>query len=1020
MLPSLCLVVLGQPPVYAAILAPLRIAASQTLAQVTTIEFTPEPSPTPAPTETPLGPPQTIHGGPITFSLNGSLQFGAQTQTSTFGNVVLVSPSPSASPVNVLQSLNQTQGQTTESIGLAAQIDRRTATTVADLRFPFGIGPSGSILGTVNAFYSTPLYSVVYSAQPLLLFGQLPIGSTLRGLAFVLPLSTGDLTMFEGPTLGAQGETLRLYGERLRIAEGSNFYELGLYGASGPFTGNSRTLIFGAAKEWRTLSLIGEGAFQTRSGADGDPGGPAFQLRLDDGTLSSDFEATIRHLPDYFVAYGAGEVFGDNYFDANYRMGGGVSQFAVDANWERIGTSVGETTATRTESLLYSGGLGRFGGFGLGLQELATSGSGNNTLTNQATFQSSIEADGVGLLFGSQYARSIEEGAGVVSTTGYNVGLSKLFGQYGVQLSTVTQRSTETNSAPTSSVATTFAISRNFGRTGIGFSETLTHTISSMTDSLQRTPLLTVSRQISPAVNAQTTFGIQTLTDRLNPASNGHSRIFTLQLSAPFSFGNGLTTGRIDPKLPATIVGRVESAPSNNGRSGGFGGFASSAGGGGGALSNVAITLDGRYLQRTDLTGGFQFSFITPGQHQLRIDTSSLPRGLTVDQPVLTITVQGGQVAQVLFQVGNFGGILGHIYGLDTSGSQTPLQNVSVRLDGGPYSQTDATGAFGFGGLQQGQHTVEVIENTVPAFATFSDTALKQTVTVQNGQYTPVTFSAVPLGSISGTVLYGPEMLPDKGAVPNVYVVAEPGEYAGIDNEDGTYVIDNVPPGTYTVSVDPETMPESLGAKPSSVDVTLAPGGHVDNVNFTAGRFEKKVVFSFVGGAPGATAAVRVRENRLPPLGATEVAIQAPASMPSVSVTAFEKRIELKYDKDRKEWVGEIEVPADAKPGNYDVAGEVSSGSPPPSATITVDPKMPLAILQMTPRNAVKGQYVQVRARFLVDAREGDKIEWEDGQTTVLPKPVTGRVFTFSVLLSLRPLHGVLLIRGGNLPIELL
>ena len=76
--------------------------------------------------------------------------------------------------------------------------------------------------------------------------------------------------------------------------------------------------------------------------------------------------------------------------------------------------------------------------------------------------------------------------------------------------------------------------------------------------------------------------------------------------------------------------------------------------------------------------------------------------------------------------------------------------------------------------------------------------------------------------------------------------------------------------------------------------------------------------------------------------------------------------------------------------------------------------------MQMTPPHPEKGDTVLVKARFLVDAHEGEKIQWEDGQTTVLGKPVSGRVFTFNLRISLRPLHGALLTKRGTLPIEIL
>ena len=113
-------------------------------------------------------------------------------------------------------------------------------------------------------------------------------------------------------------------------------------------------------------------------------------------------------------------------------------------------------------------------------------------------------------------------------------------------------------------------------------------------------------------------------------------------------------------------------------------------------------------------------------------------------------------------------------------------------------------------------------------------------------------------------------------------------------------------------------------------------------------------------------------------------------------------------------------VPTNAKAGTFPVDAKVASGTQPVSAKITVDPKMPMVIMQMDPQNPTKGQYVHVRARFLVDAREGDRIQWEDGQVTTLGRPLVGRVFTFNLRVSLRPLHGLLLTRVGSLPISLM
>ena len=907
-------------------------------------------------------------------------------------------------------------------------MSRRTATTVTEIRIPLTVAnQTGGQLGTVAAFYSTPKYTVAYTSEPITLFGQLPLGSTLRGFAFIYPTEFGDVTFFEGPATGAQDETIHLYGMRLRDVSGSNFYELGLTSGDGEFTGHSRTLTFGAATSRGPLSLIAEGAWQERSGGDGSPEGLGGQVQIADGSQSGGGDAvlTLRHLPDQFVAYGAGEIYGDNYVDGNLQRSTGTADFNFDASWERIGSSPTQSSINRQVSLFYGGSMFKSGAFGVNLQQQATitpasdGVSATSLLTNQAGLQTSFTVDGLQSSFLTQLSRSVDDPGGVQSFRSLGAIFQRPYGRLELTGTLFSQRTTEDTMAPITQTLYGLGVARTFGKATIALTGSITHTIGASTDAVQRLPLLTVTRQISPVISAQASLGYQTLHDTLNPQSDGHSRIFSLQLNAPFSFGNALTTGRSDPRLPATILGRVQLAALGTGPVAGL----VTSGASGGGLSNVEVILDDKYIQRTDLTGDFEFGFVTPGQHQLRIEGATIPRGLTVDQPVATITVQGGQSSQVTFQVGNFGGIIGKVLGVDEAGHPAPLGNVSLRLNGGRYATTDTTGTFGFGGLAPGSYSVEIIPNSIPAYASFPADALVQKVQVRDGGYTRITFNATPQGSISGTVLYGLEMLPDfKGGVPNVYVVAEPGEYAAIDGDDGSYIIDNLPPGDYTVSVDPETLPEDSGAKPESVLVHVGPGEHVEGTSFTVGRFQKKVVFSFLGsGAGSAVTTMRLLEHRLPPNGTTQVLVTAPATAKSVTVTSFNNtHVPLEYDKARKAWVGELEVPADAKEGDYPIDAVLGVGTAPAGVILTVDPKMPLAIIQYKPANPAKGEVVQVRARFLVDAHEGDKIAWEDGQTTVLGKPVSGRVFTFDLRISLRPMHGALLTKRGSLPIELL
>jgi hypothetical protein len=1010
------------------------------VAQETTVEFTPSPQPalTPAPQ---AGPPIVQRGGPLRFGLTGSLTLGTQQRSQTYQTGVLPTPSigsPSPSPtasVFPFQQQSQQQNLSQGGASMQAELTRRTAMTYTDVRFPIGFSSTGgSQFGTtIQAIYSTPKFSIVYGSQPLMLFGQLPLGSTLRGLSFIVPAERGQTTAYEGAALGADGDTVRLVGLIAQQVFGESFFEEGYTAGNGPDTGKTNTIELGAATTRGSLSAVGEAAWQSRNcsgefysateelGCDGTPNGAAFQTRLEDGLYSTGVGLTLRMVPDRFVAFGSGEIHGDEYADLNFHAGQ-TQSILFDASYERTGDGLYGITTQYLEDFSV-GGSTHIGGYNFGVQHQYLTAFQNGTLQKQDTTLAQTQLatllGGSQMLFGVQAGRSIQDGI-VQSQMTYNVNFGHEFGLWGLTAFAQTQRQTIEGSGPTTIVGETLGVSRQFGRTTIQLTDMLQHSISPLSDAIQTLPLVTVGRQISPALAVTASFGLQHTTDKLNPAANGHSRIFTIQLSAPFQLGSAITTGRVDPRLPANIAGHVQFTPETNASGASFSMVSTLTGGG---VANVEVLLDDKYVVRTDLTGGFEFSFIPPGQHQLRLENASLPHGTTVSIPVATIVVEGGQTATVNFQVGTFGGVLGHVTGLDATGNKVPLTNVQLRIDGGAYSQTDSTGEYGFGGLQPGSHTVEVIEQTVPAFASFDPAQLKKKIDVGNGAYSTLDFNAQPLGSISGKIVFSADVASENliGGVPNAYVVAEPGEHAAIDDDDGSYIIDNLPPGDYTVSVDPETVAEGLGASPESVSIHLEPGQHYDGALFRVGRFEKKVVFSLLSGvSQAAVPTVHLGEKKLPPLGTSEVTVSAPSGAGSVSVTVFGERIELKYDKGRKVWVGELAVPRDEKAGDYPVAPALANGTAPSAATLTVDPSLPLAILTTTPANPQIGENITVRARFLVDAKSGDRIEWEDGTITTLGKPIAGRVFTFPLRLSLRPLHGTLLTRGGRLPIVLM
>lgn len=1001
-------------------LAPMRLVVAQLVPAPSSAPGTPAPSPVasgpPGPTPTPRV--YAIpRGGRLRVNLTGSLTFGSRSSTQTFstGGSNLFGPSPSASP-SPAGSVTSSESSSQGGVGMQAEITRRTATTSFTMRLPFGFSTgSKTQFGQINLLFSAPKYAVGYGGTAMSVLGQLPTGSTFRGGYLIVPAPGGDLTIADGPTVGAQGEIVPLQSMRYRGIHGTEIYEAAFARAIGALTGRSSTALFGAATARGKLTAVGEIAFQRRPGGDASPTTPSYQFRIDEGGLQSYVTAIHRHLAAGYLSYGAGESFGDDYTDLGVRRSG-TTAFTLDSSVEKFGnTQPGQYAKTRITSASF-GGPYRIGSYSLGVSSTSTSNSdGPNQWLGSASAQATASLGAGSLLLSSAFSRQTLDQGTPSATVSLTSSYQLPFHAYSLGFSLAALRQLQA-AGDAAAVTESLNISRQYRRTGYGLQQTFTRNFSAISNAIQKNTQLYISRQISPVINIQVGYTLQSISDRLNPAANGKGSSFSVQVNAPFSFGNGLVSGREDPRLPATVVGRVLADVSSNPL---FAGYVSNG------INNVQVVLDDKYVQRTDLTGSFQFSFVSAGQHQIRVETASLPRGLTVDIPVYTLNVLGGQTAQISFLVGNFGGIQGHVYGRDDHGIIVPLPNVQLRVDGGVYSQTDETGAYGFGRLKPGKHEVDVIENSVPAFATFDSANAKATVEVRNGVYTPLDFSAVPLGSIDGTVVYDKDVDQLAGlGVANAYVVAEPGEHAAIVNDDGSYVIDNLPPGDYTVSVDPETIPtEGLGAGPESLAVTLASQEHYKGAAFVVGHMHKKVVFSFTGGsqsAPASLPRVRLSEGRLPPRGTSSITVDAPSSAKEVSAYAFGETFNLIFNEKRGAWIGELVVPTNAKAGPYTVTAKAENGTQPESTSIVVDAKMPVALLQMNTPNPVRGQYINVRARFLVDVREGDRIQWEDGQITTLGRPLAGRVFTFSLRYSLRPLHGLLLTKGSSLPISLM
>lgn len=978
------------------------VSLARLVADVAPPPAAPAPTPVPAGTATPTPPPSVARGGPLTFSLSGALSLGQRLQSSVHGD-------------GNGGMMATTSSTATDSAGLLANVQRRTATTTLQLALPLAVALHNANFGDLNVGYYTPKYGLIYGAQPLAFLGGVPLGQTIRGFAAVTPLRGGDLTFYGGPAYGANMKMLDVTGMRMRMMRDGTLFEFGLDRGRSKEGLTVDAAIAGAAHTSGLLSQSLEAALERIRPGDGTSQRAfAYQYRADYGSGALYGSLTSRRIGDGFLAFGSGQLQSDNFLSTSLRYSTGVNSLDLDEAFETSG-SPDQAVAIRRGDVTFTHFFTRSNmQTALALTDQRRVSASGVDWTGGAAAQVGFTFADVSALLGGQFQRATLNYGDPQALVTYTASLQRQFGLYSASASY--QNTRQTGLQGGLQAMGTVSLARAFGRTGIALNITQAHTLSGIGDIVQMSPTVTISRQISSAVALGITYGEQRTRDLLNPANSGHNSIFSVQISAPFAIGSGIVQGRSDPHLPATISGSVMSDTSANGQYT----FASAINNG---LANIAVVLDNTTIQRTDLTGHYQFNFVTPGVHQVRLESASLPRGVTVDQPYASISVQGGQNAQIFFRVGTYGAIAGHVFGRDSSGSPQPLQNVDVKLDDATYSRTDPLGAYSFGRLTAGTHTVTIIDASLPANAMFAKSAELQKVVVRNGEVTSLDFTASPLGSIAGFVTYAAELGPDHtGGVYNAYVVAEPGDYAAITNEDGSYLLDNLPAGTYTVDLDPETVPDNTGNSNGPQTVTLDGSENKQGINFTVGKKMKQVVFSLKS-TEDAAATMTFSEPVVPPNGATQAVVDPGVAAKSVSAEAFGKRIPFAYDSQRKRWVATIVVPPIAPSGKSTIVADVTpskSGSTASAyADLSIDPSMPLVSFKITPAHPIVGQYVTVRARFLADVHPGDTIRWPNGQITKLSHPVTGRVYVFSVKISERLMRGLLLTRQGELPITL-
>ena len=782
----------------------------------------PTPMPTPGPTLTPppaavvatpsLPPcPTNRHrlfgSGPIVFSGTGAVDVGAHSaSTSAEG----------------LTSASQSADQYTA--GLQLQASRRTDQTSTTISDSVGEYNGIATIQGLDVAYNTAKYSLNYGLVQGPSDTQLSSGSFDQGLTLGVPRGRSEYDLIIARTSGVNGEEFRVGAIRHSTSypNGSLLSET-FYDAFGEQGGNSRTLDTAYSKFSGISSLRLEVAATNSRDIQTVPDGTRIAYAFTDNLNGTRTSTTIGYsaIPYGYVSLGQLQYGQDQFEFTNRRplFKGGTLTFNLNDITQNVAGTITKTVSdvlslnlplgkTFTSQWLFNDSSNSSQGasqkqlqYGLTLSELlfkSTVQETFNEVSSSGSFGGNSTETLLGLNFSRaafggyialQYQQDKVTGSGELpsSTTGNSLGGTS---------STVASATSVAANSNQSDILVSYA--RNIGaKAQISLSE---EKLSSdqfgagggLTSELVST--VAITRRISPIVSLRTTYS----RTRQTGISAGSTGYFNVDIVGPLSIGSAARyNGRPNPNLPATIQGRVYlvSGASQYGLLGSRG------------FSNVLVTLDGGLTERTDATGAYQFSFIKPGPHIVSIATGTLPAGTVADTASQSLLIQGGQIASVDFTAGQFAGVGGTV-STSVNGKVEPVAGVLITVDDKYRGYTGVDGVYEVGHLSNGEHKVTIDDSTLPANLSVSGDQTQQ-VSVSTGRITSLDWKLLGLGSITGQVLEaGNGGFGDLVPAGNVYVVADPGEHASITGPDGTFLIDNLPPGSYTLSLDQDTLPD--------------------------------------------------------------------------------------------------------------------------------------------------------------------------------------------------------------------
>ncbi len=191
-----------------------------------------------------------------------------------------------------------------------------------------------------------------------------------------------------------------------------------------------------------------------------------------------------------------------------------------------------------------------------------------------------------------------------------------------------------------------------------------------------------------------------------------------------------------------------------------------------------------------------------------------------------------------LADLNSYGSVSGRVYqdinlnGRFDPGVDQPQVNARVRVDGSRYAVSDAAGVFHIETVLRGEHSVYLDLLSVRADLTLLD-GTQQQITLDSSRDVVVDFRVVRTGRVSGVVWrdVNENGRMDEGERPlaDVRVVTGSGRDT-LTDENGYFLIGDLPPGEHILLLDEKTLPERTRSISGSQTVTIAAGSGTDTL----------------------------------------------------------------------------------------------------------------------------------------------------------------------------------------------